>query len=80
MVHTMPEAGVFSPIEMWHALTIWVAYIFLYSFVLDRMGMHLYPMLSPRSTKTVCSYAAFVVLYFAVFRGVNMCLRTHMQL
>ena len=76
MVHTLPEKAGFALIELWHALVIWVAYIFLYSFVLDRMGMHLYPILSPRSTKTVFFYAAFVASYFCIFQGVNMCLQS----
>jgi hypothetical protein len=75
MVHTLPEKGTYDAIELWHALTIWLAYAYLYCFVLDRMGMHLYPMFSPRSARTLFAHAGMVACYFGVFYGANVYLQ-----
>ena len=77
MVHTLPERGIFGAIELWHALLIWCAYMYFYCFVLDRMGMHLYAMFSPRSAHTLFAYAVMVAYYCGVFHGANLYLQLY---
>ena len=71
IVHTLPDSGKFQPIELWHGLVIFSVYMLLYVLVLDRMGMHLYPFLSARSSSSVIIWVALKALCCGVFYGVN---------
>ena len=51
------------------ASTMLVIYILFYYLVLDRIGVHLYPIFSPRSPFVVFFYGLFVGICYAGFQG-----------
>eukprot|EP00956_Cyclotella_meneghiniana_P019859 scaffold34525_cov58-Cyclotella_meneghiniana.AAC.3 len=61
----------FEFLDLWLALAAAVSYAFFYLLVLDRIGVHLYPIFSPRTLWSVLSWSALLVTYFLVFLGWN---------
>ena len=61
----------FEFIDLWCALAGAVGYALLYLLVLDRFGIHLYPVFSPRSDWSMLSWLAFLGTYFVVFHAWN---------
>lgn len=64
-------ARALTPSDLWSALVIGVAYAFFYLCLLDRLGVHLYPIFSPRTHWSAVMYAAWVGIYVAALRGWN---------
>lgn len=61
----------FEFLDLWLALAAAISYAFFYLLVLDRYGVHLYPIFSPRTLWSVLSWSALLVTYFLVFLGWN---------
>ena len=61
----------FEFIDLWCALAGAVGYALLYLLVLDRFGIHLYPVFSPRSVWSMLSWSALLGTYFLVFHAWN---------
>ncbi|KAL3942543.1 MAG: hypothetical protein SGBAC_003289 [Bacillariaceae sp.] len=51
------------------AATMVVAYVLFYYMILDRIGVHLYPIFSPRSPFVVFFFALFFAMCYAGFQG-----------
>jgi hypothetical protein len=58
-------------LDLWCALAGAIGYALLYLLVLDRFGVHLYPIFSPRTFWSVLSWSALLGTYFMVFYGWN---------
>lgn len=64
-------ARTLAPFDLWCALSVVCAYAILYLFILDRLGVHLYPMFSPRTHFCSVGYSALFALYYALYSGLN---------
>jgi len=74
MVHTVIGDGVakaFTGTDLWASFVVAGVYVLLYVFLLDRAGVHLYPIFSPRSHYCSISYGTLLALYFGVFHAWN---------
>jgi len=49
--------------DLWAAFSVIFAYSMLYLFILDRLGVHLYPVFSPRSKFSVIAWSVVFLLY-----------------
>jgi len=61
----------FQFLDLWCALAGAIGYALLYLLVLDRIGVHLYPVFSPRTFWSVLSWTALVGTYFLAFHVWN---------
>ena len=61
----------FEFIDLWCAIACAIGYALLYLLVLDRLGVHLYPVFSPRSDWSMLSWSVFLGTYFVVFHAWN---------
>jgi len=57
----------FCFVDLWCALAGAVGYALVYLLILDRIGVHLYPVFSPRTLWSLLSWTALLGSYFAVF-------------
>lgn len=73
------EAGVrpLLNIDLWWAAALTLLYGLFYLLVLDRLGIHLYPILSPRSHACVIVYSLILALMYGCWRGWNTALCEH---
>ena len=73
------EAGVrpLLHIDLWYAYAVSLVYGLFYLLVLDRLGVHLYPILSPRSHACVVVYGLILALMYGCWRGWNASLCEH---
>jgi len=62
--------------DIWFSMAIAAIYSCLYLFVLDRLGVHLYPILSPRSSIAVASVSLLFLMYYGCFIGWNRCMNS----
>lgn len=58
----------FQFVDLWCALAGAVGYALLYLLVLDRIGVHLYPVFSPRTFWSVLSWSALLGTYWLCFQ------------
>jgi len=65
------SSRVFQFVDLWCALVGAIGYALMYVLVLDRIGVHLYPVFSPRTLWSVLSWTAMFATYFAVFHFWN---------
>ena len=70
MIHTVVGSNVqpFTNVDLWAAFFVAAVYCLLYFLILDRAGVHLYPVFSPRAHWCVISYAMLIGLYGATWR------------
>eukprot|EP00804_Cyclotella_cryptica_P030671 CCRYP_009109-RA/>CCRYP_009109-RA protein AED:0.06 eAED:0.06 QI:543/1/1/1/0.5/0.33/3/284/194 len=61
----------FEFLDLWCALAGAIGYALLYLLVLDRFGVHLYPIFSPRTFWSVLSWSALVGTYFLAYHVWN---------
>ena len=61
----------FQFLDLWCALAGALGYALLYLLVLDRFGVHLYPIFSPRTVWSLLSWSAILGTYFLVFHVWN---------
>jgi hypothetical protein len=61
----------FEFLDLWLAFAGAIGYALFYLLVLDRFGVHLYPIFSPRTCWSVLSWTALLGTYFLVFYGWN---------
>ena len=66
---TGPRA--FADADLWFAMLTLVVYFAFYLLVLDRVGVHLYPIFSPRPSYSVVIWFAVAVGYYGLFRWVQ---------
>jgi hypothetical protein len=61
----------FTSSDLYAALLVVGLYSALYLFVLDRLGLHFYPMFCPRSNSCALSFGLVLVLYYYILQGAN---------
>ena len=61
----------FTEGDLWISLFVLFLYSCLYLLILDRIGVHLYPVFSPRSKFSVLGWCAVFGLYYGTFKGWN---------
>jgi hypothetical protein len=54
-------------LDLWVAYAVVLLYSVLYYFLMDRLGMHFYPIFSPRTAFSVISIAGVLGLYYFLF-------------
>ena len=59
------------PEDLWCALLVMFYYAVLYLFVLDRVGVHFYPIFSPRSKWCIAAWSSLFVVYLTTFHFWN---------
>jgi hypothetical protein len=57
----------FTRSDLWVSYLVVMLYSIIYFFVMDRFGLHFYPIFSPRSSLTVLSIAFVIGLYYFLF-------------
>ena len=70
-VNTLFGGGVrpLGPDDLWCAFAIGAVYCYFYFCHLDRLGVHLYPIFSPRTHFCGLAYSVWVGLYVLSLRG-----------
>ena len=61
----------FDEDDLWYGLAYGVGYGLFYNLVLDRIGVHLYPIFSPRSNLVVLTWLFVFGIYIGFFRLFN---------
>ena len=54
-------------LDLWVAYLVVLLYSMLYLFVMDRLGLHFYPIFNPRTSFTVISFVSVLGLYYYLF-------------
>lgn len=67
----------FTVSDLWVAYLVVVLYSMLYFFVMDRFGMHFYPIFNPRTAFSIVSIVAVLGLYWQLFQGWNKYISLH---
>lgn len=67
----------FDSEDLWYGLVLVVSYGFFYVTVLDRVGVHLYPIFSPRLKFISLIWALTMLLFYGVFRFWNYVMAHH---
>ena len=62
--------------DLWVTYLVVALYSLVYLGVLDRIGMHFYPMFSPRSPFCLVAYSVLFAAYYAIYLGCNQILWT----
>jgi hypothetical protein len=74
VLSTLGDDSTRRPLEypdLWCALAVAFCYSLFYLLVLDRLGVHLYPVFSPRTKLCIVFWSAIFVLYYVTFRFWN---------
>lgn len=66
-----PRQKSFNTNDLWFACTIALMYQLFYVFFLDRVGVHFYPILSPRTHFIIITWTVTYAVYFIGFHGWN---------
>ena len=64
----------FTDADLWSAFFVVFNYSILYLFILDRLGVHLYPVFSPRSKFSTLTWLFVFSLYYATYKYWNIVL------
>lgn len=67
----------FTMSDLWVAYLVIVLYSILYFFVMDRIGMHFYPIFNPRTSFSVVSIVGVLGLYYFLFLKWNEYISLH---
>ncbi|GMH48722.1 hypothetical protein TL16_g00353 [Triparma laevis f. inornata] len=65
------ENVLFTEVDLWISYFVLFMYACLYLFILDRIGVHLYPVFSPRSKFSCFTWLTVFGLYYATFNFWN---------
>jgi hypothetical protein len=57
--------------DLWYGMTFGLIYGLFYNLILDRIGVHLYPIFSPRSNYVIFTWVAVFALYFGFYKLSN---------
>merc|ERR1712176_139873 len=66
---------VFTTSDLWIAYLILLIYVLVYCFILDRLGLHFYPIICLRSAWSVIPCALIVYMYYSILHGGNSLIR-----
>ncbi len=66
----------FHYVDLWCGLAGVVCYALMYLFVLDRLGVHLYPIFSPRTVWSALSWSTLIGSYVGVYKLWNYIIST----
>ena len=66
-----PTARIFAESDLWMGLLVAAVYSALYLFVLDRLGLHFYPIFCPRTGLSSFSFGAVLYLYYYLWQQGN---------
>ena len=64
-------------IDLWVAYLVVLLYSILYFFLLDRLGLHFYPIFNPRTAFSVVSIFGVLGLYYFLFLKWNEYMSLH---
>jgi len=64
-------ARLFTSSDLYAACLVLMFYSMLYLFVLDRLGLHFYPMFCPRSNTCGLAFGALITIYYCVLQRAN---------
>lgn len=67
-------AAIFDKDDLWYALAYSLTYGLFYNLILDRIGIHLYPIFSPRSRFLVITWSLVFALHYAAYLCWNIAL------
>jgi len=56
-----------TSVDLWAAFAVMLYYSLLYLLILDRLGVHLYPVFSPRSKFCVVGWSAVFLIYYFTY-------------
>jgi hypothetical protein len=59
--HGIAGARALEPADLWNGMVVLYCYALLYVFLLDRLGLHFYPMFSPRTHLCAVAYSLLLV-------------------
>ena len=65
------RARLFTYSDLWVSYLVVMLYSIVYFFIMDRLGMHFYPILCPRSKLTLISIAVIIWLYYYLYNICN---------
>ena len=71
---------ILSSKDLWVAYLVVLIYSIVYFFVMDRVGMHFYPIFNPRTAFSVVSIVGVLGLYYFLFLKWNEYLTLHAEL
>merc|ERR1740139_659736 len=57
--------------DLWYALVYGLGYSLFYVLFLDRIGIHLYPVFSPRKNRSALLWLYIWIGTFAIFKTIN---------
>lgn len=72
------QIRLFSFSDLWVAYLVLMLYSIVYYFIMDRLGMHFYPIFCPRSAFCVASIIAVLGLYYYLFLSWNKMILSNM--
>jgi hypothetical protein len=61
------EVQLFEKDDLWYGLAYGLAYGLFYNLVLDRLGIHVYPIFSPRSNLCFVTWSGVLVIYLSQY-------------
>jgi uncharacterized membrane protein YwaF len=61
----------FTESDLWVSYAVIMMYSVVYFFIMDRLGMHFYPILCPRSKLSLVSIAIVIWLYYYLYTKWN---------
>lgn len=71
------QRPLFDTEDRWYSLAYSLVYGLFYTLILDRIGLHLYPVFSPRSSFVMVTWLMVFVLHFAAFNFWNHMIENH---
>merc|ERR1712113_65440 len=63
--------NLFESEDLWYGLAYGYLYGLFYTLVLDRIGVHIYPIFSPRSNLVAVTWAGLFALHYAFYKMWN---------
>jgi len=63
--------------DLWYGLVCTVSYGMFYTLILDRIGVHVYPVFSPRSNFVVVTWGMLFALHYALYQFWNLVMVHH---
>ena len=73
------EAMTFDKDDLWYGLLLSLGYGLFYTMILDRIGVHIYPIFSPRSNLVTLTYTLVIVIHFLFHRLWNVIIQHYMD-
>lgn len=66
--------------DVWYGAVLMIGYGLFYTLILDRIGVHLYPIFSPRSNLVVVTWCMVILLVYGYYHAWNWIMTNHWHL